>query len=85
MPIGQSQTICQCKWRHLVANFKDNISSATWWPNLEVVQMTLLCGQVSIKLMQVVAKFVTNEISLQPSYLWTQKDLLDQPSPGWPQ
>ena len=76
MPIGQSQTICQCKWRHLVANFKDN---------LEVLQMTQLCGQVSIKLMQVVAKFVTNEISLQPSYLWTQKDLLDQPSPGWPQ
>ena len=26
----------QCKWRHLVAKFATKVSSAMWWPNLEL-------------------------------------------------
>ena len=34
--------ICNlCKWRHLVAKFETYASGATWWPNLEPMQVAI--------------------------------------------
>ena len=42
--------ICNlCKWRHLVAKFVTDASGATWWPNLEPMQVAffLLAGEIT--------------------------------------
>ena len=34
--------ICNlCKWRNLVVKFVTDVSGATWWPNLEPMQVAL--------------------------------------------
>ena len=46
--------ICnQCKWRHLVAKFATNASSAIWWPNLQLMQVAPSGGWPNLLLMQV--------------------------------
>ena len=37
----------QCKWRHLVTKFSTNTSGATWWPNLEPIQVAPPGDQIS--------------------------------------
>ena len=46
MIIGQSKAMWQCKWPNLVANFRTNASGATWWPNLELMQVAPSGGQI---------------------------------------
>ena len=69
-PDGQT-----CKWRRLMANFVTNTSganlvaqfaadasSATWWPNLQPVQVLPTGGQICNQCLwcHLVAKFATN-------------------------
>ena len=37
----------QCKWRHLVAKFTNDASSAIWWPNLQLMQVAPSGGQLN--------------------------------------
>ena len=34
------------KWSHLVVKFATDASDATWWPNLQLVQVAPSCGQI---------------------------------------
>ena len=36
----------QCKWRHLMTNCWTNPSCATWWPNLQLIQVVPSGGQI---------------------------------------
>ena len=62
MPIGQSKAMWQRKLRNLVANFANNASGATWWPNAKPIQVVTLGGQRCnlYKWLHLVAKFASN-------------------------
>ena len=36
----------QCKWRHQMTKFRDNASSAIWWPILQMMQVAPSGGQI---------------------------------------
>ena len=52
----------QCKWRHLITKFWTNPSCATWWPNMQLMQVVPSGRQICNKCnwCHLVAKFATS-------------------------
>ena len=58
----QGNAMWQFKWRNMVANFENNASGASWWPNMQLMQMAPYGGQIcnKCKWCHMMAKFETS-------------------------